>query len=103
MSDTVSSSVLLSSLAQGGPTFIASDAPATVSGAVHVSGGAYADQNGGALIIDFQSLLPGTMSTAGSTLLNEPGPTVSGYASLLTVEAPTVVGGSLHHIGMSSG
>ena len=102
MSDTVSSSVLLSSLAQEGPSFLSPDTP-TVTGALHVSGGAYADQNPAALIIDFQPLLPATMPLSGGTALAELGPTLSGYAALPTGESPTVVAGSLHHIGISTG
>lgn len=104
MDDTVSSAVLLSSLAPEGPSFLATDAPASTSGALHVSGGAHTDQSGAALIIDFQPYAPEMFPVAGvGAAFAAAPPTVSGGAAVLLADAPAVVAGALHHLGPSSG
>jgi len=100
MSDTVSSAVLLSYLAPEGPSFIPADA-SSVSGALHVSGGAHADQNV-SLVIDFRPLLPQGAET--STEVTRTGPTLSAYVGLVTDDGPAVmVGGALHSIDVCGG
>jgi len=99
MSDTVSGAVIVSSLGSDGPTFLSlpdgSDTPALA--AVHVHGGAYAEQTSG-LMVDFSMLSPDLQVVTPYADPTHPPESVSGYAMApLPEEPPLGVPGALHH------
>ena len=95
MSDTVPSAAIASSLGDIGPAFVFLPDEAASDGALHVSGAAHADLGPATLIVDFRSLAPDTAAATAWSGLDQPGPSVSGHATLMPDASDAVIAGAL--------
>ena len=98
MSDTVPGAVIVSSLGNGGPTFLA--LPDALQGgavsAVHVPGGTHTEPTSFGLVVDFRTLSPDLQVVTPQAYPAEPSASVSGYAVLVPDEPRLGVAGALH-------
>lgn len=96
MTDTVSGTIIGSSLDIGSPTFLMSDlSPADPSDALHVNGAAHAEQGPLGLLVEFRTLSP-DLQAVPSGPSPKPAATVPGYAAALSDSTPPqIVAGAL--------
>lgn len=98
MSDTVPTTIIVSSLGSDGLVFLTLPDSTPDAGALHVNGGAHAEPGSIGLAVEFRTLAADMPVVAPPAPPPDPAPSVSGSVAFMPDRLPDVIAGALQHI-----